>query len=71
MKKVLIKTSLGLPNTCSKCGKPIEGDEWFAENEDFARAGIGYCADCAREVMGTKPASKRAKAKSEETEEAK
>ena len=42
----MIQTKRGLPNTCSGCGKgPLLS--WWAETEDHARAGIGYCAQCA------------------------
>lgn len=40
------KTKRGLPNTCSKCGAPC-GDEWYAANEEAARAGLGLCEKCA------------------------
>ncbi|MCI0363681.1 MAG: hypothetical protein L0219_07340 [Phycisphaerales bacterium] len=42
----LIKTSRGLPNTCSNCGGD-PGAFWFAANDDQARAGQGLCKDCA------------------------
>jgi len=44
----LIETTRGLPNTCTKCGKPIKGGKWFAKSDDHARAGQGYCAKCAK-----------------------
>lgn len=41
-----METRVGLPNTCSKCGKD-PGGSWFAPNEDVAQAGGGLCASCA------------------------
>ena len=55
----MIETEVGLPNTCSNCGKP-PGDTWFAEHEDAARSGQGICDNCANPK---KPASGKAKAK--------
>lgn len=39
------KTSAGIPNTCTMCGKP-QAAAWYAKNEDEAIAGIGYCEQC-------------------------
>jgi hypothetical protein len=41
----MIQTSIGLPNTCAKCGKPCTG-QWWAENVDAAHAGDGRCEAC-------------------------
>lgn len=41
----LIKTSVGLPNTCHLCGEPMEG-EWFARNTDDAISGRGGHQKC-------------------------
>lgn len=60
-----IETHLGLPNTCFKCGEPIpEGQPWYAEHEDAARAGLGLCAACAH-GGDEKPKAKRGKGKKE------
>ena len=56
----LIETEAGLPNTCSKCGKPVEG-KWFAESVDHARAGLGLCAECANPKPAKKTATKKVK----------
>lgn len=45
----MIETHLGLPNTCSRCGRPA-GPTWWADTVDAARAGQGLCADCAGAV---------------------
>ena len=42
----MVKTTAGLPNTCSKCGKK-PGEAWFAPHEDAARSGQGLCTECA------------------------
>ena len=42
----MIKTGVGLPNTCSRCGKRCTG-KWWAEHEDAARSGAGLCDECA------------------------
>ncbi len=42
----LIQTAKGLPNTCSICGKKITTQEWYARNEDDARAGLGGHKKC-------------------------
>ena len=42
----MIKTAVGLPNTCSRCGRRCTG-EWWAEHEDAARSGTGLCDECA------------------------
>lgn len=39
----MIKTTRGLPNSCSQCGDEITEKVWYAENEDAARSGQGYC----------------------------
>ena len=39
----LIKTSLGLPNSCAACGEPVTDPFWFSINEDAAFAGQGVC----------------------------
>lgn len=45
----MIKTTRGLPNTCSRCATPIEKkDGWFAKNEDEARSGLGLCGRCVK-----------------------
>jgi hypothetical protein len=36
----------GLPNTCSKCGRPVDDGYWFANNTDEARSGAGICKHC-------------------------
>lgn len=41
----MIETTIGLPNTCSICGQPA-GQTWFAECEDYARAGGGMHEGC-------------------------
>jgi predicted flap endonuclease-1-like 5' DNA nuclease len=43
-----METTIGLPNTCCQCGKPVEGS-WFARNKDEARSGQGFCAACIAE----------------------
>lgn len=40
------QTSRGLPSTCSSCGVDCVG-QWYAEHDDAARAGKGFCASCA------------------------
>ena len=42
----MIHTSVGLPNTCSRCGKRCIS-QWWAEHEDAARSGSGLCDECA------------------------
>jgi hypothetical protein len=42
----MIKTSEGLPNTCSNCGRPVGSGYWYSENADSARAGVGLCSQC-------------------------
>lgn len=38
-------TSVGLPNTCSRCGALVDVETgWYAPNVDAARAGGGVCA---------------------------
>lgn len=38
-------TSVGLPNTCSRCGSFVDVETgWYAPNADVARAGGGVCA---------------------------
>lgn len=39
---LMIFTNAGLPNSCCVCGKPQKGN-WYAENEDEARSGLGTC----------------------------
>ena len=41
-KMILTQTKAGLPNSCAACGVAIR-DLWYAENEDAARSGRGYC----------------------------
>ncbi len=43
------RTTVGLPNSCSSCGKP-QGKTWFAENDDLARSGQGYCSTCKKNL---------------------
>jgi hypothetical protein len=58
----MIQTAIGLPNTCSRCGRRCTG-EWWAEHEDAARAGAGLCDGCASvppvlpEVVCAQPAA--------------
>ena len=40
------KTKRGLPNTCARCGAACTS-EWYAQNDDEARAGRGLCEKCA------------------------
>lgn len=50
----MITTSKGLPNTCFVCGKPA-GDEWYAEHEDGARSGSGFCSiECGNAYLADK-----------------
>lgn len=45
----MIETQRGLPNTCTRCGcGPLT--TWWAETEDHARAGMGYCWACVEAV---------------------
>lgn len=49
-----MKTTRGLPNTCSQCGTPVKKEDgWFAKNEDEARSGQGLCEKCARKSTRT------------------
>lgn len=50
----MIQTSVGLPNTCSRCGKRCTG-QWWAEHEDAARAGAGLCDGCAQPAVPAAP----------------
>lgn len=52
--------TIGLPNTCSSCGKP-PGKVWYAENEDQARSGGGICKGCLEKVEKRKEVEARAK----------
>lgn len=45
----LIETTAGIPNTCCVCGQD-PGDSWFAENNEQAVVGQGYCAKDADKV---------------------
>jgi phosphohistidine phosphatase SixA len=47
----LIETSVGLPNTCSVCGKPIEEKTWFAEHVDGARSGVAGHKACMKKLL--------------------
>jgi DNA-directed RNA polymerase alpha subunit len=40
-----IKTSAGLPNTCSVSGRLVTEGYWYAPNVDQARAGQGVCEE--------------------------
>lgn len=52
----MIRTTKGMPNTCSNCGAgPLE--ECWAETVDHARAGLGLCEACA---LAQKPAEPEA-----------
>ena len=52
----MIRTTKGMPNTCSNCGAgPLE--ECWAESEDHARAGLGLCKDCAALERPAEPES--------------
>lgn len=45
--KTRIQTTAGLPNRCTQCGAgPLT--TWWAETDDHARSGIGYCDKCAQ-----------------------
>jgi len=46
----MIQTAIGLPNTCSQCGKRCAG-QWWAEHEDAARSGAGLCDECAQPAV--------------------
>jgi hypothetical protein len=50
----MIKTAVGLPNTCSRCGRRCTG-EWWAEHEDAARSGTGLCDECAQPAAPAVP----------------
>lgn len=73
----LIKTTVGLPNTCCACGQePTEG-YWFAEHNDAARSGGGLCAACAKpgpskadKALAEKAAADKAEAERLEAEKA-
>jgi hypothetical protein len=41
----MIYTAVGLPNTCSRCGRACTR-QWWAEHEDAARSGAGLCEEC-------------------------
>lgn len=56
----LIKTKIGLPNTCSVCGETQSG-EWYATNEDAAFSGQGVCHKHV-DKDGNYPPEKAAKA---------
>jgi hypothetical protein len=46
-------TSVGLPNTCSRCGDPCDEETgWYAKNLDAARAGGGVDEKCYVEMTG-------------------
>ncbi len=45
---VLIETAIGLPNTCTICGRN-PGETWYMETEDKARSGIAFCREHALE----------------------
>jgi len=46
-----IHTSVGLPNTCSRCGTPCDAEMgWYAPNLDAARAGGGVDEKCYAEL---------------------
>ena len=55
-------TTIGLPNTCSVCGKPQEG-EWYAKNIDEARSGLGICAADLKKVEAAEKKAATAAAK--------
>ena len=38
----LTKTTVGIPNSCCVCGK-LQHVAWYAEHDDLARSGQGYC----------------------------
>lgn len=40
------QTRVGLPNSCSICGNTVLTEMWWADNDDFARAGSGVCDNC-------------------------
>lgn len=56
----MIYTSVGLPNTCSICGKP-QKKKWHAEHEDAARSGQGRCARCNKQA-GQQPSAPKVEA---------
>ena len=39
-------TKVGLPNSCTKCGKKLTR-KWWVEDDEQAMAGQGYCERCA------------------------
>lgn len=45
----LQETAVGLPNTCAGCAA-TPGATWWAQNDDQARAGQGFCPTCAGKV---------------------
>lgn len=48
----MIQTQVGLPNTCTRCGSgPLT--TWWAETEDHARAGMGYCRACFEDLQAS------------------
>ncbi len=42
----LIETSVGLPNNCFVCGKPVAGGTWYARHIDEALSGLGGHKKC-------------------------
>jgi hypothetical protein len=48
----LIETSVGLPNNCTVCGKPITTETWFAEHIDGARSGVAGHKACMTKLLG-------------------
>jgi len=57
--KSFVKPSVGLPNTCSGCGKD-PGPFWYAANKDMARSGQGLCDKCRSKTMRKEAARARA-----------
>lgn len=53
----LIETSVGLPNTCTVCGKPITTETWFAEHIDGARSGVAGHKACMTKLLKAEAAS--------------
>lgn len=67
----LLETSVGLPNSCTVCGKPITTKTWFAENIDGARSGTaGHKACMTKLLKGEAVAEAKLEAKAEAAEEA-
>ena len=55
----LIETSVGLPNSCTVCGKPITTATWFAPHIDAARSGGGGHKGCLEGTAPKTPPTKK------------